>query len=65
MNCFADKGTYCAALEKMECDGCVFFKTKKQVSKERADAKAWNDSRGIPTGYKYVEAANKKAKALF
>jgi len=56
MKCFADKGDQCVALEKKDCDGCVFYKTKDQVKKERADCREWNREKGVPVGDKYAKA---------
>jgi hypothetical protein len=64
MKCFADKDTYCAAPEKKDCDGCVFYKTKEQVNKERMDAKLYNQAKGIPTGQKYIDAMRAKEKEV-
>ena len=36
--CFADKDSYCSALNKKKCEGCNFFRTEEDLeeSKNRA-----------------------------
>ena len=38
--CFADKGSYCMALDEKKCAGCNFYQTKQEVENGRAMAKA-------------------------
>ena len=37
--CFADKDSYCSALNKKKCEGCNFFRTEEDVQASRCIAK--------------------------
>jgi hypothetical protein len=47
MKCGLNKGDMCAALSKMDCENCSFFKTRTQIEQERKAAIKRMQEKGI------------------